>query len=85
MEKTRNSKVIKILGVVVASILALIAVLTFASTQIDSVDKRLSAYIGNVAKIERDHYRQIMDTLMEQSRNIGEIKGSLGRIEEKLE
>lgn len=85
MEKTRNSKVIKILGVVVASILALIAVLTFANSQIDSVDKRLSANIADVARIERDHYRQIMDKLMEQGRDIGEIKGSLGRIEKKFE
>ena len=87
----KNNKTLKIFGLVAAIVIALIAVLTYTSGQvgtvsshINSVDIRLSAEITEAARVERDHYGSVMNRLMEQSQDIGEIKGTLGRIEDKL-
>jgi len=85
MEKIPNNRATKITGVVVAIILALLAILTFASTQIGSVDERLTASIAEVTRVERSHYEQVMDRLMKQGQIIGEIRGILGRIEDKID
>ena len=80
-----NNKTLKIIGIIAAIVIALISVLSYANNRIDSVEDRLTADIVDVVKVERYHYEEVMDRLIEQSQDIGEIKGALGRIEDKLD
>lgn len=80
-----NNKMLKSLGIIAAVVIALLAVLTYTGNRIESVDKRLTSSVAKASEIERYHYGEVMNKLMEQSQDIGEIKGALDRIEEKLE
>ena len=69
---------------IVAVLIALIALLTYAENRCEAVDVRLSARIAAVELVRERNHMAVMQTLMDQGSCIGEIKGILGRIESKF-
>ena len=69
---------------IVAVLIAMIALLTYAENRCEAVDVRLSARIAAVELVQERNHTIVMQTLMDQGAGIGEIKGMLGRIELKI-
>ena len=69
---------------IVAALIAMIALLTYAENRCEAVDVRLSARIAAVELVQERNHMAVMQTLMDQGSCIGEIKGMLGRIESRI-
>ena len=68
----------------IAALIALMAVLTYSESRCKTIDVRLSSRIAAVEVVQQRNHEVVMQSLIDQGADIGEIKGILGRIESKI-